>query len=85
MAKQSVSFLVPSEKVGQLDALASSKERDRSFVLNEALDLYLDLHQHHVESVERGIADFEAGRTFSHAEVGKALEAQRKKRKKLAS
>ena len=84
MTKRSVSFLVPSEKVGQIDALATIKDRDRSFVLNEAVDLYLDLHQHHVASIERGIADFEAGHTFSHAEVGRALDAQRKKRKKLA-
>jgi predicted transcriptional regulator len=80
MAKQSVSFMVPTEKVDKLDALASTKERDRSFILNEAVDLYLDLNEYHTRLIEQGIADIEAGRFSSHAEVGKALAKQRRRR-----
>jgi predicted transcriptional regulator len=86
MAKQSVSFMVPSEKVGRLDAVAATKERDRSFILNEAIDMYLDLNDHHTRLIEQGIADIEAGRFSSHAEVGKALTEQRRRRSaKVAS
>ena len=86
MAKQSVGFMVPSEKVGRLDAVAATKERDRSFILNEAIDLYLDLNDHHTRLIEQGIADMEAGRFSSHAEVGKALTEQLRRRSaKVAS
>jgi toxin ParE1/3/4 len=86
MAKKSITFMVDSEKVGKLDALASTKERDRSFLLNEALDQYLDLNDYHMRLVEQGIADFEAGRISSHEEVGRALAKQRQRRtSKVAS
>lgn len=79
MAKQSVSFLVPSEKVSKLDAVAANQERDRSYVLNEAVDLYLDHHKYYTELVEQGIADIEAGRTMTQEQVIEAVNAQRKR------
>jgi predicted transcriptional regulator len=86
MSKRSITFMVDSEKIGQLDALASTKERDRSFVLNEAIDQYLDLNDYHTRLIEQGIADFEAGRVSSHEEVGRALAKQRQGRSsKVAS
>ena len=35
ISKKSITFVVDSEKVEKLDALASTRERDRSFLLNE--------------------------------------------------
>jgi len=82
MAKQSVSFLIESEKVGKLDTLASNQERDRSYVLNEAVDLYLDLQQHHAELIQKGLDDIKAGRVVTHEEVGERIAARRRRRVK---
>jgi RHH-type transcriptional regulator, rel operon repressor / antitoxin RelB len=80
MSKKVITFLVDSEKVGKLDALASTRERDRSLLLNEALDQYLDLNDYHTHLIERGIADVAAGRVASHEEVLRALAEQRQRR-----
>jgi hypothetical protein len=41
MAKQNVNFKTTSEKVKTLDQLGVAMRRDRTFLLNEALDRYL--------------------------------------------
>lgn len=46
MSKKNVSFLAPKEKISKLDALADVTGHDRSFYLNEAIDLFLDLSEH---------------------------------------
>jgi predicted transcriptional regulator len=84
MSKKTVSFIAPVEKVSQLDALASTRDRDRSFVLNEAIDLYLDLNTYHTSLIEEGIADAEAGRLVPFKEVKRQLAEQRAARKKRA-
>jgi RHH-type transcriptional regulator, rel operon repressor / antitoxin RelB len=84
MGKQSVSFLIESDKVGKLDSLASNQERDRSFILNAAVDQYLDLNAYHTRIIEEGIADAEAGRLVPFDEVKRQLAEQRAARKKRA-
>jgi len=79
MAKQSVSVLISSEKVSQLDLLASNQDRDRSFVVNEAIDMYLDLQRHHQELIKRGLADIKAGNVVSHEEVGRRIAERRQR------
>ena len=79
MSKKSITFVVDSEKVEKLDALASATERDRSFLLNEALGQYLDLNDYHTRRIEQGIADVAAGRVSSHAEVLRALAERRQR------
>jgi len=44
---KTVTFRMDSKKVQALDALASLCDRDRSYLLNEAVDNYLDLQGHH--------------------------------------
>jgi predicted transcriptional regulator len=81
MSKKVITFLVDSEKVGKPDALASTRERDRSFLLNEALDQYLDLNDYHTRLIEQGIAEVAAGRVSGHEEVRRALAEQRQLRR----
>jgi RHH-type transcriptional regulator, rel operon repressor / antitoxin RelB len=80
MSKKVITLLVDSEKVEKLDALASTREQDRSLLLNEALDQYLDLNDYHTHLIEQGIADVAAGRVVSHEEVLRALAEQRQRR-----
>ena len=63
-----------------LDALASVYDRDRSYLLNEAVDNYLDLQQHHIELVEKGIRQADAGELVDHSDVEKMVAKLLRKR-----
>ncbi len=65
----SLSFRTEEEKRDQLDRLAESLDRNRNWVINEAIDAYLDLHKWQLEQIERGIRDTQEGRVYSTAQV----------------
>jgi predicted transcriptional regulator len=77
---RTVSFRTDSSKVEALDALASVYDRDRSYLLNEAVDNYLDLQQHHIELVEKGIRQADAGELVDHSDVEKMVAKLLRKR-----
>jgi predicted transcriptional regulator len=80
MDKQIVSFRLPPDKVAALDALADSLDRDRTYLLNEAVDAYLDTQRWHLEQIEAGIAEADAGALVSHDKV-KAMASKWRRRK----
>jgi predicted transcriptional regulator len=49
----------------RLNALASATRRSKSFLANEAIERYLSEEESFIASVERGIADVKAGRTYT--------------------
>jgi len=61
MGKETISFRIGAEKRAALDEIAEALERDRSAVINQALDAYLDLHHWQVEHIKRGLAEAESG------------------------
>jgi predicted transcriptional regulator len=75
MEKQTVSFRLASDAVSALDALADSLDRDRTYLLGEAVQAYLDTQQWHLEQIRAGIADADAGRVIDHRKV-KAMAAR---------
>jgi predicted transcriptional regulator len=80
MEKQTVSFRLESEKVSALDALANFIDRDRTYLLAEAVQAYLDTQQWHLEQIRDGIADADAGRVIDHSKV-KAMASRWRRRK----
>jgi predicted transcriptional regulator len=80
MEKQTVSFRLESDKVAALDALANSLDRDRTYLLNEAIQSYLDLQQWQVDEIRAGLADADAGRVVDHQKV-RAMAARWRRRK----
>ena len=79
MDKQTVSFRLESDKVAALDALADSMERDRTYLLGEAVQAYLETQRWHLEQIRAGIADADAGRVVDHRRV-KAMAAKWRRR-----
>ena len=61
-----LAFRVPREKAAALEQLATSTERDKSWLLEQALDQYLLSQAWQIEAIEEGIADAEAGRMIPH-------------------
>jgi predicted transcriptional regulator len=69
MEKQTVSFRLTSDKVSALDELANSLDRDRTYLLAEAVQAYLDTQQWHLEQIRAGIAEADAGKVIEHRRV----------------
>jgi predicted transcriptional regulator len=64
-----ISFRIAPEKVAELDLIAKSMDRDRSYLLNEAVETYLGEQRRFAAMVEEGLEDIRSGRTFSDEEV----------------
>jgi predicted transcriptional regulator len=80
MEKQTISFRLESDKVAALDALAGSLDRDRTYLLSEAVQAYLETQQWHLEQIRAGIADADAGRVIDHSKVKIASSKWRRRR-----
>jgi predicted transcriptional regulator len=66
---RTISFRIDPEKVAELDRIGKNMDRDRSYLLNEAVDNYLSEQRRFAAMVEEGRKDILAGRTFSDDEV----------------
>lgn len=73
MQQKTVTFRAPGDKIKALDALAALQQRDRSFVLNEAVEQYLSLNDYHIALIKEGIRQDDAGEHVSHEEVGRRV------------
>jgi predicted transcriptional regulator len=69
MDKQTISFRLDTDRVAALDALADSMDRDRTYVLGEAVQAYLELQKWQMEEIEAGLAEAEAGKVVDHRTV----------------
>ncbi len=64
-----VSFRIAPEKVAELDHIAKTMDRDRSYLLNEAVENYLAEQQRFVAMVEEGLEDMRSGRYVADEDV----------------
>lgn len=75
MQQKTVTFRAPGDKIKALDSLAALQQRDRSFILNEAVDQYLSLNEYHIAVIKEGIRQDNAGEHVSHEDVGKLVSS----------
>jgi predicted transcriptional regulator len=75
---KTISFRMRSEAVETLDALAESLDRDRSYLLNEAVEHYLDLNEYHIKLIEKGLRAAERGDFVPDAEMKKLIARMRR-------
>ncbi len=66
MPSKTITFRLPEEKLQALDSVAEAQQRDRSFVINEAVTQYLSLHEYHRELIEEGVRQDDAGAVVEH-------------------
>lgn len=55
--------------VSAIDALANAMDRSRNYVVNQAIEQYLDANAWQVERIREGLADARAGRVFPADDV----------------
>ncbi len=71
---KTISFRMRSGAVETLDALAESLDRDRSYLLNEAVEHYLELNEYHAKLIAKGLRAAKEGKFVAHAEVKKMIQ-----------
>ena len=74
----SVSFRAPKSQINKLDVLARRQRRDRTQLIGEAIEQYLELQDVHLARIDEGIADANNGNFASEAEVGAEFARWRK-------
>jgi predicted transcriptional regulator len=75
---KTISFRIPSDTVESLDELAESMDRDRSHMLNEAVENYLRLNEHHIKLIKKGLRAAEKGDFVPDAEMKKLIARMRR-------
>jgi predicted transcriptional regulator len=74
IAEKTISFRAITEKIETLDSLATAQDRSRSYVINEAITNYIELHAYQDALVRKGLEELHKGRVASHEEVVKRLK-----------
>ena len=79
-AKGVFTIRISSELQDRLDAIADAIDRPRSWVVNRALEAFVESEAWQIEEIKRGLAEADAGEFATDAEVTATFEKwQRKK------
>jgi predicted transcriptional regulator len=79
MDAKTISFRIDADKIDALDTLARSLDRDRSYLLNQAVDAYLDVQAWQLQQVRASLRQVAAGKTVDHSQVRKLASRWRNK------
>jgi len=73
MSEKTISFRAESETIDKLDSLAAAQDRPRSYLINEAINNYIELHAYQDALVRNGLEEMRKGRLMGHDEIVKRL------------
>jgi predicted transcriptional regulator len=72
--EKTISFRADAADIDELDALAAAQDRSRSYLINEAIRNYIEVHAYQDALVRQGLAEMRQGRMMGHDEVVKRLK-----------
>ncbi len=78
MNKGTITFRLDEDQKKDLEAIALSMDRDRTYVLNEAVRTYIDIHRWQIAHIKEGVSQANAGHFASEKEVTQAFAKWRK-------
>lgn len=73
MSQEIITFSLDTEKIKALDEIASVFDRDRTDLLQEAIDSYLQVYQWQLDHIKEGLRQADAGEFASDEEVSAAF------------
>ena len=79
MAREIMTVRVEPRTRKALDGIASSLDRNRTYVVNEALQSYIDVHKWQIEHIQQGLCEAKAGKFVPKAEVSRVIGRLRRK------
>lgn len=68
-----LSLRISEQKARQIETLAKATDRSKSWLLEQALDAYLETQSWQVARIERGLAELDRGEGLPHEEVAEWL------------
>jgi len=74
MEKYNVTVRLDSDDVTVLDRLAEYFDRDRSYLIKQAIASYIEMHQWQLEELEKAIVEADAGEVLPHEQVVAMLD-----------
>jgi len=72
---RTISFRIAPEKVAQLDLLAKAIDRDRSYLLNQAVEGYINEQRRFAALVKEGLEASRKGELIDDEEVGRMIDS----------
>lgn len=75
MEKLNVTVRVDKEHVDTLDQLGEYFDRDRSYLINQAIERFIAQQQWQIDEVNKAIEEADAGRVMTHAEFAKKVKS----------
>ena len=73
MAKETMTIRIDPGVRTALDTIAATADRDRTWVVNEALTAYLETYRWQIEHIKQGLREADAGKFASAASVKKVI------------
>jgi predicted transcriptional regulator len=67
--KKTISFRLDLEKAVELDELGKEQARDRTFLLNQAVEAYLDVQRWQLAHIKESIRQADSGMGLPHEKV----------------
>ena len=67
--RDQLSLRIASSTKKRIEQLAQATKRTKSFVIEEAINQYLELNEWQIASIERGLQDGRTGRVISHEDL----------------
>jgi len=74
---ESVSFRLKKQIKNDLDVLSEATGKSQTFIVEEALQEYIDLNMRHINAINKGIQQANEGKLLSTKEVLERLEKKR--------
>lgn len=78
MSRETISFRLESGKREALDAVASALDRDRTYVINEAIEAYLDVQRWQIDHISEGLRQADAAEFATEAQMKTTFSRRRK-------
>jgi predicted transcriptional regulator len=79
--EKTISFRAVAEKIDALDSLAAARNRSRSYLINEAIANYIELHAYQDALVRKGLEEMRKGHVVGHEEIIRRLKRPGRARK----
>ena len=75
MSTEAFTVRAESNIVHQLDHLAGSLDRSRNYLVNQAIQEYLETHAWQIEKITQGIESADNGKLVEHDQVMQEMDA----------
>jgi len=69
VAKDTLTFRIEPDTKTALDALAEALDRDRSYIINQAVDAYLETQRWQIAHIKQGVKEADEGKFVSDRQM----------------